>query len=60
VREHDGESLACVFNLDKQPATVTCAELTAAQTVTGHGFTGSIDNNSVTIAAYNAWFGRLS
>jgi len=60
VREHDGESLACVFNLDKQPATVTCDAFTGAQTIDGHGFTGSIDNDSVTIAGYNAWFGRLA
>jgi len=60
VREHDGESLACVFNLSAQTVTVNCAELTGAQTVAGHGFTGIIDNGTVTVAGYNAWFGRLA
>lgn len=54
------DDLCCIFNLSNAPQTYTLPANLSLQTVSGHGFSGVLANNKVTLQPYDAFFAKVT
>ena len=60
TRRYGNEEIVCAFNLGSQPATITLGHGRTVHALTGHGFSGTLDGETIRLGSYQAWFGRMA
>jgi alpha-glucosidase len=59
TRRFGNEEIICAFNLGSGVARIDSGRVKSVQDLTGHGFSGTRDGDTIRLGAYGAWFGRL-
>jgi alpha-glucosidase len=60
TRREGNEQIVCAFNLGSAPASVDLEAGRTAQSLSGHGFSGTVAGSKIKLGSYGAWFGRFA
>jgi alpha-glucosidase len=60
IRRHGNEDIICALNLGSAPASLRLTAVRIGASLTGHGFSGTVEGGEIRLGGYQAWFGRAA